>query len=356
MFDYTYEELLERALNRVGSGMDTSQGSFLYDSISCMTQELYQCYLYFNELEKRVYADTSYQEYLEQRCAERGISRDKAICSERIIVFDLEGITVDTLVGTVWGIEDVTYTVISTYDSNKCIAKCDVAGAIGNRYSGAMININAVANVNSANLDVIVVAGDDDETDDSLRHRYFESFNKMSFGGNIADYKEKVGDIEGVGQVKVYPVWNGDGTVLIRILGNDSTIPSKVLLDKVQEEVDPLSATSKGYGIAPIGHTVTVLGANAVDVNIEVTLQYKVGYSAANVTDKVKEVIEEYIEKLRDDWSDTDNIIIRIAQIEARILDVEGILDVTGTSINGSTVNITLNDDEIPVLNEVIIS
>ena len=39
--------------------------------------------------------------------------------------------------------------------------------------------------------------------DDALRCRYFNSFEKESFGGNVADYKEKIESIDGVDQVKV---------------------------------------------------------------------------------------------------------------------------------------------------------
>ena len=40
----------------------------------------------------------------------------------------------------------------------------------------------------------------------------FDSMDAQSFGGNVADYKERVNAMNGVGGVKVYPVWNGGGT------------------------------------------------------------------------------------------------------------------------------------------------
>ena len=55
-----------------------------------------------------------------------------------------------------------------------------------------------------------------------------------AFGGNVADYREKVNAITGVGGVKVYPVWNGGGTVKLTIIASDFTAPSTELISKVQ--------------------------------------------------------------------------------------------------------------------------
>lgn len=73
-----YNELLNRTLERVSGSVDTSEGSFLFDAIAPCVAELYEACLYIEELEKRVYADTAYGEYLERRCAERGIYRKQA--------------------------------------------------------------------------------------------------------------------------------------------------------------------------------------------------------------------------------------------------------------------------------------
>lgn len=51
-----------------------------------------------------------------------------------------------------------------------------------------------------------LVPGEDDEDVESLRERYFSSFNAQQFGGNQADYINKTISISGVGSVKVTPV------------------------------------------------------------------------------------------------------------------------------------------------------
>ena len=46
-------------------------------------------------------------------------------------------------------------------------------------------------------------------------------------------------------------------------------------------------------------------------------------------------------------------LVVRIKQIEAALLDVEGILDVADTKLNGKAENIQLGVDEIPLRGEI---
>ena len=44
-----------------------------------------------------------------------------------------------------------------------------------------------------------LIPGEDEESDDAPSRRYFESLESQAFGGNIADYKNKVELLPGVG-------------------------------------------------------------------------------------------------------------------------------------------------------------
>lgn len=343
----SYDELLNRALERVGTGIDTSEGSFLFDAIAPCVAELYEAYLYIDELEKRVFADTAYGEYLDRRCAERGIYRKEAAYAIRKGYFDNE-----VPIGSRWGKEELVYVVTELVQDGAYLLKCEQSGVIGNRYDGNLINMDAVENINSAKLGEVVISGANEEQDDALRHRYFNSFEKEAFGGNVADYKEKVGSINGVGQVKVYPAWNGGGTIKLRLLDSDNTIPSSELLELVQTQVDPVQNSGEGLGIAPIGHSVTVASARVVEIQLTTHLTFKES-SWENVSSRVNEVIEEYFSELRANWSESD-LVVRISQIESRILEIEGIIDIEDTQINGSDRNLYLSGEEVPVLVSVV--
>lgn len=343
----SYEDLLNRTLGRVSSDVDKSEGSLIYDAIAPCVAELYEAYLYIDELEKRVFADTAYGEYLDRRCAERGIYRKQATHAMRKAIFN-----VDVPIGSRWAKEELVYTVTEKLAYGEFLLRCGEAGSIGNRYSGDLINMDAVEGVESATLTSVIVPGEAEETDDALRKRYFDSFDKEAFGGNIKDYQEKIGNIDGVGQVKVYPCWNGGGTVKIRLLDAENNVPTSELIEMVQEATDPTQAQGEGRGIAPIGHIVTVEAAESVGVNITTTLTLK-DATWSSIKSLVTKEIEKYFNDLRKKWSD-DDVVVRISQIESRILDIEGVLDIEGTKINGASSNLHLNGEQVPVLLGVV--
>lgn len=339
----TYDELLKRALGRISNQMDTSEGSFLFDAIAPCVAELYEAYLHIEELEKRIFADTAYGEYLERRTAERGIYRKPATYAIRKAYFN-----VDVPIGSRWAKEELVYTVTEKVQEGVFLTKANQTGAIGNRYSGELVNMDFIENLTSATLGEVVIAGEDEEEDELLRLRYFSSFEKEAFGGNKRDYEEKIGSIDGVGVVKVYPTWAGGGTVKVRLLDAEYNVPSPEFVQTVQELVDPIETSGEGLGIAPIGHKVTVEGAEEVEVQITTQLIFR-GIDWDNIKNEVTSVVEEYFKQLRSKWNEED-IVVRISQIEARLLDIEGIIDVQGTKLNGSSNNLYLTDEQVPVL------
>ncbi|HEK5039664.1 TPA: baseplate J/gp47 family protein, partial [Clostridioides difficile] len=92
-----------------------------------------------------------------------------------------------------------------------------------------------------------------------------------------------------VGGVKVYPVWNGGGTVKLVIINSNFKVPSTDLVNLVQEEIDPLQNQGEGLGLAPIGHRVTVEGVTSTTINISAEITYKNGYTWENI----KSIAEE---------------------------------------------------------------
>lgn len=61
-----------------------------------------------------------------------------------------------------------------------------------------------------AELVELLIPGDDEEETEAFRQRVLDSFQSQAFGGNQADYREKVLAMDGVGAVKVHAVWNAD--------------------------------------------------------------------------------------------------------------------------------------------------
>ena len=98
---------------------------------------------------------------------------------------------------------------------------------------------------------------------------------------------------------------------------------------------------------------VNVVSVDAVDINITTHITFGNDYSWDTLENPVKNAIAAYLLTLRQNWADEDNTIVRIAQIENHIMGIPGIIDITGTTINGAEENLTLGRDEIPVLGTV---
>lgn len=227
--------------------------------------------------------------------------------------------------------------------------QCETAGEAGNRQLGQLVPIGYIQGLSRAELTEVLLPGEDEEGTEHLRQRYFDSLDAKAFGGNIQDYKDKVNGLDGVGGVKVYPVWAGGGTVRLVIINSAYDKPGETLLAAVQEAIDPHGSAGKGMGLAPIGHVVTVDAVEERVINVSAQLIYQTGWSWEDVRPYAEECVDTYLRELRAAWSGSDVLVVRVSQIEARLLGIAGILDVTGTAVNGGRENILLGGDEVPV-------
>ncbi len=229
--------------------------------------------------------------------------------------------------------------------------KCETSGEVGNNQSGMMVSVNYIDGLSKAILSDTIAPAKDEETDEELRTRFYKSINSVPFGGNIADYQEKVKEISGVGGTKIIPTWNGGGTVKVIIINNDFEPADNTLINNVISKVG-----NNGTGIAPIGHDVTVVSALNEEINITTTLTLDNNVLVTDVQTAIENAINEYFLELKKSWENSDNLVIRIAHIESRILDVVGVQDVTDTTINGETANLSLLNNQIPILNQLTLN
>lgn len=345
----TYEGILKRMLDRVPNNVDKREGSIIYDALAPAAIELQLMYLELDVIMNESFADTASREYLVRRASERGITPKPA--TNAILKGVFAPTNIDVL-GKRFNCDELNYIAIEKIDNGVYKMQCETVGADGNVNFGQMIPIDHISGLETAELTEILIPGEDEEDTEILRKRYFESFESQAFGGNIADYKQKTNSIQGVGGTKVTPVWNGGGTVLLTIINSEFNAASEELIQLVQETIDPTQDAS-GKGLAPIGHVVTVETAEEVAINLVTNLSYESGYSYDKLKTEIEEVVENYFSELRRTWGDSETLIVRSSHIEARLLDIVGIVDVQNTYINDAR-NVTLSERQIPVVGEVI--
>ncbi len=392
----TYEVIRDRMLTRVPKKFDKREGSVIWDTHSPTAIELQILYLELDSILKEAYGDSASRKFLILRCRERGIYPQEATKAVLKGVFVPENIDVT---GRRFNIGDLNYIVREKISDGEYQVECEKAGRVGNQFFGTMIPVEYINGLRKAELTELLIPGEDEEETEDLRRRYFASFDESAFGGNRADYLEKTNAIPGVGRTKVTRVWNSDfspadmipnetvetwyhntkdswdadvrswvdavfdtakekklttgGTVLLTIINSEFEAASDGLVETVQAAIDPDPYAGDGYGLAPIGHVVKVKSAVEKEVHIKTTITFEPGYEWENLQDFLAEAVSGYLEELRKEWADSPYLIVRISQIETRLLQVPGVLDVQDTFINGAESNLILTEFEIPVLGGV---
>lgn len=349
--DTTYEELMEQKLSGIDDSLDKREGSsMVFNATAGNSVETVQMLVTLKNFVDMVFADTAPREYLIRRAAERGLKPEEATKAKLKGVFNI-----DVPIGSRFSLDELNYTVIEKISLGEFILECETAGNLGNLYLGTLIPIEYITGLQTAELTEVLIPGEDEEDTETFRTRYFNSFASTAFGGNRADYKEKVSKLPGVGGVRVYRAWNGGGTVKLVIIDTQYEVPTQTLIDKVQEAVDPLDQRGEGVGLAPIDHIVTVFGAKNAAINITLNITYQSGWTWADIEPNVLQVIDDYFKELAEQWAkaqsyeeDHQPVIVRVSQIETRILNVPGVLDIGNTQLNGSTSNYELDKESIP--------
>lgn len=261
------------------------------------------------------------------------------------------------------GDEPIFYTVIAINTDSSVLLQSEVAGSIANAYLGQIQPATPNDSINWAEITEIYAPARDDESDESLRSRLLSPNSYINYGGNVNDYKSILANIKDVGAAQIYSAWQGGGTVKLAILDNALNPATDTLLNEVKVTVDPPDESGLGYGLAPIGHQVTVVKPELFDVtvNIKVTTDGKIGLDILN--NEIKSATQNYFNNLRKNWSKDTNfkysLIIYRSQIMAAILQLEHVVNAEMPKLNGedADVDLTFNSEvsQLPNLKDVII-
>ncbi len=397
--DRTFENLLASALARVPSALDKREGSMVYNGSAPAMAELAQLYIGMDFVFSATYIATAPREYLIKRAEDRGLTPKAASAA----VFRAE-FNIEVPVGARFSCEDMNFRVTERMAdrdtasglSHKVV--CETAGSAANDYIGTLVPIEYISGLTFANLVELLIPGDDEEETEAFRQRVLDSLRSQAFGGNQADYRQKVLSIDGVSAVKVHPVWNGDtppsvflpseavqawfdggmdgvtdtsakewikavytaalnkkltvgGTVRLVIMAANHSVPSDELIELVQTAMDPTQNAGEGMGLAPIGHVVKVDAVKIFPIDIKAKITLKSGWTWENAKPCIEAVIDRYFAELAAAWEGSTNLIVRVSQIESRILleCADFVVDIADTWIDGAYANKTIGGDCIPV-------
>lgn len=342
--DKTYEVLLQEKLAQVASTLDKREGSIIFDAIAPNSLESAMIYVALDTILNETFADTASRDYLILRCAERGITPYMATAAIGIGDFNI-----DVPIGSRFSCDKYDWVVKEKIQNGKFYMTCETPGADPNGYMGALIPVDYINGLTTATLSEISIPGENEEETETLRLRYLNSFSNQSYGFNRAQYIEVTEALPGVGGCKPYRAWNGPGTVKLVITNSDYGVPTPTLIENVQTAIDPTQNHGDGIGLAPIDHEVTVEAVSGTKINITTKLTFASGWSLEECQTYIEKTLDDYYKELNSTWSTEKNLIVRISQIESRLLALLGIVDITETTLNGGDGNITLDENAIAV-------
>lgn len=343
----TFENIIERMLDRVPAGLDKREGSIIYDALAPAAMELAQLYAELDININLIFADTASGDYLDRAIAWSGVVRKPATKAQlRGFFYDSANVLLNIPENTRFAIGDVIYRTVSRLSLGEYRMEAETGGTAGNQIFGSLLPIDFINGLARAELTDLLVPGTNRETDEELRIRYFEAARRPATSGNKYHYIDWALQVHGVGGVRVFPLWNGPKTVKVVIVDALKLPATGVLVQQVQDFIDP--DPGRGEGQAPIGAVVTVASAVGRVVNFKAKVTLAAGYTLQGVTNTLKERLEGWRKNAA-----FESTYISQAIMGALLLGTDGVLDYSEMLINGSSENIPLADEQVPVIGAV---
>lgn len=346
--DQTFETIMTRLLNNVPSEIDKSEGSFIYDALSPAAIELTQAYIQMDRVLKLGFAQTTYGQYLDYRAAEHGLTRKEATkATGTIIITGANGTTVPagSLFSTGAGVLFQTTGEASIGETGQVSVEVEAefGGTIGNVAAAAIaqipVSIPGVIGVTNTNP---TSGGTDEESDVAFLNRLLEKVRLPSTSGNTAHYQQWAREVPGIGDARVFPVWDGPGTVKVVVIDSSKQTVGPELVQEVLTYIEE---------VRPIGADVTVLSATELDINVTATVTLESGATLSDVQSAFASVLADYLQEIA-----FQQTYVSYAHIASLLLDTSGVLDHSGLTLNSGTSNIAVADESVAVPGVVILS
>lgn len=334
-------------LDTISDDFDKRETSIIYQAVAMVVPELMLLQSDIELMEDEAFPDSCNYNSLVRFSGLRNIHPRQATRGVVIAEFSK-----DIEIGTRFNCEERNYEVLEKINTNKYKLIAEETGHIES--IGDLTPINDMPDLRTAKITSVYLDGREEESLESLRKRYMESLDYQAFGGNRADYIEKVTSVDGVGACKVFrrskATSSEVGKITIVIVDTTYKNASSELIKNVASVLTP-TEDGEGAGLAPIGHKITVVGAEKQTVNVKTRIT--VERDIDDITRDLTKAVEEYLHELRTGFGSDEATVVRISAIENKILGIKGVIDVSNTTINGVEKNLTIEDKSIPVIGEV---
>lgn len=344
------DQIHTEILNEISNHYDKRAGTFIYLVTRPVAIVLEKVYQRLEAMKEKLDIENLSGDELAKRIKERtGIERRQATYAIGKVTVTGNGIVyIGDLFETENGIQFEATETVPIVNVGTVKIKAIVTGETGNVPVGQIVHMPVtLEGINSVTNHEVTYDGFNAENDADLLERYYERIRTPATSGNKHHYLNWAKSVNGVGDARVYPLWDGDNTVKIVVINSDRQPASNEIVNRVQNYIDKNSG-GLGEGEAPIGAYCTVESAIGLGINISLTVLLVNGFSQEEVKQAIETNIVNYLKEIafKQDF-------VSYAQIGSIIVNTEGVADYTNYLMNGGTSNITIKDEEVAVLGGV---
>ena len=338
----TYEVIKQRILDNINIDIDKREGSFTSNMVSPLSEELAKAYINMSDILSLGFIEDNFDIFLEKRVGELGVYRkqgSKAI--GEIKVEGQNGATIEN--GTIIKSNDLYFTVLNDIELPNDNTIYVEANEVGYKYN-LLANtefelVEKNEKITKLVNEINFTNGVDVETDEDLRKRFVKVVNNPSTSGNKNHYEEWALEVNGVGRAIVYPLWNGNGTVKVMVIGNDNKPVAEEIIEACKLHIEENM---------PIGCQLTVITPSLLDVVIKADVELKEGYVLEDVEIEFKNSLNEYLKGVINN--------LTYSKVYGLLVNLPAVGDVNSLLINNSNNNIVIAEDKIVHISQVKIS
>lgn len=348
LFEEMTPETIKAAIfGQLESGLDTREGSFTSDMAAPMALELWKLYQSLGALVPIVYVDETSGPYIDRKCQNYGIRRKEGTRAQVELTFaGIDGVTVPAgarfLTASGLGFATMEDAQIAGGRAS-AMAQAQAPGGAYNVAAGTITRqavsrygLQAVTNETPAQ------GGTDQEQDKALVGRLYDHLQKPASSGNVFHYEQWAKEVQGVGTVRVTPLWEGPGTVKVLIAGPDRRPVDETVVAACAAHLEE---------VRPIGAAVTVRSARGLPVDVAARLTLEPGAAKETVEAKFRESLEDYLGQLALRARE-----VTYHRVGYLLMDTPGVRDFSDLTLGGRGESVALEEDQVPLCGEVVFS
>lgn len=344
----TEQAILDRMLSAMRDDIGKRQGDIAYDLSDPAAQEFAQAYSALDTtLGYAFLSEDMPSDLLTLAASDFGVDRKPAVKARGAVTLTGpagQAVPAGTQVRTDDGVYFATLTSAALTQGTATVEVEAVVGGDSGNVDADEINtmVGDLTGVVTVTNTLAFDSGVDEESDASLLQRVYDKVRKPATSGNVYHYEQWAREVVGVGAARVYPIWDGPGTVKVVLLGDDKRKPAQSIIDDAIAYIDDT---------CPIGADVTVVGATEIPINITAKLTLASDAELAQVQTDIETAVHAYLESLA--FVDT---LVRYTRIASILLDVPRIIDYADLTVNGGTANVQVTDEQVAVLGAVSVN